>query len=320
MPLPAWLSPDAPHADVVLSSRVRIMRNLQGYRFVHQASESDLLDIRTAALAAAPKHLTVYRNLSEAEHQHLVGGRLMSPEFPFAASGRAILLDKEHSVSVMVNEEDHLRIQALTGGWTAPSAEAIAEEVLHTFEGTLNFARSPKFGFLAASPYNAGHGRRMSAMFHLIGLAHTKRLPNVLKALNYKGIASRGLFGEASRAVGAFLQVSITDARRTDLIGACEYLISEERTARREVGRDELAERAKLAIDFAIGSPVISAADAFRVIGWARWAAVAGLDFTKFHSREVDAWLTTIELKGEQGDDRTARARANFLRGCLERN
>lgn len=244
----------------------------------------------------------------------------MSPEFPYQASGRAILLDEARTASVMVNEEDHLRIQALTGGWTAPTADAIAEDLLRSFGASLSFAWSPKYGYLAASPYNAGEGRRMSAMFHLIGLAHSKRLPNVLKALSLKGIASRGLFGEASRAVGAYLQVSITDGRRTDFVGACEYLISEERAARRDVGRDELAERAKLAIDFAVGSPVITAADAFRVLGWARWASVAGLSFASYNARDVDAWLTTIELKGEQSDDRSARARANFLRSCLEVN
>lgn len=318
MPMPAWLSSDAPHSDIALSSRVRIMRNLAGFRFPHKASREELAAVQKLVLAAAPPELETFKHLTPAERDHLVGGRLASPEFPFEAVGRAVLLNKERTCSVMVNEEDHIRLQALTGGWSAESANAIAEAFIGVFGDSLTFAHSPRFGFLAASPFNAGEGVRMSAMFHLIGLAHSKRLPNVLKALNLKGISSRGLFGEASRAVGAYVQVSMTDGRRSDFVGACDYLLTEERAARRDVGRSDLAERARQAIDFAIGSPIIAASDAFRVLGWARWAAVAGLDFANYHPRDVDTWLTTVELHGEPGDDRTARSRADFLRACLE--
>lgn len=318
MPMPAWLSHDAPHSDVVLSSRVRIMRNVAGFRFPHTAPPEELMAIQKLLLAGAPKELKAFKHLTPAELDHLVGGRLVSTEFPVQQQGRAVLLNEERTTSAMVNEEDHLRLQVLTGGWAAETADSIATQTLKVFDEKMNWAWSPKYGFLAASPFNAGEGKRMSAMFHLIGLAHSKRLPNVLKALNLKGLASRGLFGESSRAVGAFLQVSITDGRRTDFMGACEYLMREERTARRDVGREELSERARQAIDFAIRSVVISASDSFRVLGWARWAAVAGLDFAGYHPRDVDGWLTTVELKGEPGDDRSARARATFLRGCLE--
>lgn len=312
----AWLTADAPHSDVVLSSRVRIMRNLAGYRFPHRASRDELSNVQKRVLAAAPSRLHAYKNLAPGEREHLIGSRLVSTDFLFDAPGRAVLLDDERTLSIMVNEEDHVRLQGLTGGWSAETADSIASACLKDLD--LAWAWSPRFGYLAASPFNAGEGRRMSSMFHLIGLAHSKRLPNVLKALNLKGLASRGLFGESSRAVGAFLQVSITDGRRSDFLGACEYLMNEERAARRDAGRAELAERARQAMDFAIGSPIISAADSFRVLGWARWAAVAGLDFAAFHPRDVDSWLTTIELKGGLGDDRSSRARASFLRSCLE--
>jgi protein arginine kinase len=320
MPMPAWLSHDAPHSDIALSSRVRIMRNLVGFRFPNRAPREELIEVQKLVLAAAPDGLESFKHLTPAERDHLVGGRLASPEFQFEAPGRAVLLNKERTCSVMVNEEDHIRLQALTGGWSAENADAIAELFIREFSERLNFAESPRYGFLAASPFNAGEGKRMSAMFHLIGLAHSKRLPNVLKALNLKGISSRGLFGEASRAVGAYVQVSMTDGRRSEFVGACDYLLTEERSARRDAGRADLAEKAKQAIDFAIGSPIITAADAFRVLGWARWAAVAGLEFANYHPRDVDTWLTTVELHGEQGDDKTARSRADFLRGCLERS
>ena len=88
--------------------------------------------------------------------------------------------------------------------------------------------------------------------------------------------------------------------------------------ARKDVGREEVTEKARQAIEYAIGSNTISLADSFRVLGWARWAAVAGLDFVSMHPRDVDTWLTTVELKSSLDDDKSTRARAAFLRDCLE--
>jgi protein arginine kinase len=319
LPSPAWLAQDAPHNDVVLSSRVRVMRNLVGYRFPHQATLKELTDVQKLILASlADRPFEVNRHLSVAERDHLVGCRLMSPDFLFDAPGRAILLDTPRTTGIMVNEEDHFRLQTLTGGWSPENAASTADEILEFVSRRLDFAWSPHHGYLAASPFNAGEGRRLSAMFHLIGLAHTKRLPGVLRALNAKGIASRGLFGESSRAIGAFLQVSITDTRKSDFIGAGDYLLREERAARHDVGRDELAERAKQAIDFAISSPTISLSDSFRVLGWARWAAVAGISGVGYSPRQVDSWLTVVELQSAPQNDKVGQARASFLRECLE--
>lgn len=319
MPSPAWLANDAPHSDVVLSSRVRVMRNLVGYRFPHQATNQELLEVQRLVLASlADQPFSVHRFLSLAERDHLVGCRLMSPDFHYDGPGSAMLIDDMRTTGIMVNEEDHIRLQTLTGGWSPENADSIAAQTLEVVSRRIDFAWSPRFGHLAASPFNAGEGRRLSAMFHLIGLAHTKRLPGVLRALHAKGIASRGLFGESSRAIGAFVQVSITDSRRSDFLGAGDYLMREERAARHDVGREELAERAQQAIDFAIASPTITLADSFRVLGWARWAAVAGVHGTHYTPRQVDSWLTVVELQSAPQNDKVGQARASFLRECLE--
>ena len=315
MPSPAWLANDAPQSDVVLSSRVRVMRNLVGFRFPHQAVHQELLDIQKLVLASlADQPYSVHRFLSLAERDHLVGCRLMSPDFHYDGPGRAMLIDEQRTTGIMVNEEDHLRLQTLTGGWSPENADSIAAQTLDVASRRIDFAWSHRFGYLAASPFNAGEGRRLSAMFHLIGLAHTKRLPGVLRALHAKGIASRGLFGESSRAIGAFVQVSITDSRRSDFLGAGDYLMREERAARHDVGREELAERARQAIDFAIASPTISLADSFRVLGWARWAAVAGVRGSQSSPRQIDSWLTVVELQSAPQNDKVGQARAAFLR------
>jgi protein arginine kinase len=316
---PAWLAKDAPHGDVVLSSRSRVARNLAGYRFPHSASAVELAEIlsRVAAVFPADLGYELLKELDQSELDYLVGSRLCSPDFKAGQIGRALLLDRERTASIMVNEEDHVRIQALTAGWSVATADAIARQAEERLGERVRFAYSPRFGYLAASPYNAGEGRRLSVMFHLIGLAHAKRLPSVLKALSSRNLVARGLFGESSRAVAAFLQVSITDAAYSGFTGACEYLIREEREARSEVGTALLREKALQALDFVQASRTVSLADALRVLGYCRWGAAVSAPGLERSPRDVDLWLTTLELQSFSDDPQTMRQRADFLRDKL---
>lgn len=321
MPSPAWLAADAPHGEIVISSRVRYARNLQGYRFAHHAEPEELRDVLAQAKAAVQKAelpLNVLAKLTEAERDFLLGSRLLSPEFRHRDIGRALLLDDSRTVSLMVNEEDHLRLQSLTAGWSIKTAQVAADHVLSAIGEHLTFMWSDGLGFLTASPTNLGKARRRSALFHLIGLAHTKRLMNVLHALNAWGLTARGLYGESSRAVGAFFQVSATSATLPEFIGATEYLLGEERQARREVTRLELQDRTDQAVEYAIGSVEISLADALRVLGWVRWASTVGVPGVPESSRDVDAMISTMEVHGTQDAKVAARHRASFLRARLE--
>ncbi len=321
MPPPAWLSSDAPQGDVVLSSRARVMRNLRGHRFPHHASDGELRAVLEMVVAAAQDTgagFHVQRRATQAERDYLVGSRLASHDFPWNEPGRALLLDEERSRCVMVNEEDHLRVQCLSPGWSIEFADARVRDTIEGLGGQLDFAWSPQFGYLSTSPFNAGDGRRLSAMLHLIGLAQGKRLPSVLKALASRGLAARGLFGEASRAVGAFVQVSISRGTRVEFVGACDYLLREERDARSEIGRAMLEERARKAVDFAIGSRSIGLADALRVLAWVRWASSAEIEGFPATPREVDRWLTMLEVRGSSDAEAAARERATFLRNRVE--
>lgn len=216
----------------------------------------------------------------------------------------------------MVNEEDHIRLQVLSAGWQMDGQLEAAHQMLGKAAG-LCFAESPTFGFLLASPFNSGDGVRLSAMFHLIALATTRRLPKVLNALDAIGVVSRGLFGEASRAIGAYLQVSVNSRERTKMSAAAEVLIQEERAERIKVGREVLVERAGEAAQFAISSRKISLADSLRVLGWLRWAAAERLEQHAPSVRQVDIWLTELELT--QGvSSEMDRQRAIKLRSMIE--
>ena len=296
------------------------MRNLVGHRFPHAADDPELCEIEATVLDAvrrAELPIERLRGITIAERDHLVGCRLISPDFAWQSPGRSLILDKARMVSVMVNEEDHVRMQALTGGWDVARARVAAETVLTALERRLEFAQAEPFGFLSASAHNCGSGRRVSSMFHLIGLAHAKRLPAVLRALAEKGLAARGLFGEASRAVGAFVQVSIVHDGLSDFVGACEYLIREERDARVQVSRQTLESRAEQTLTFARAKRAISLGDALRVLAWMRWASDAALPGAPASVRQVDSILTKLELRSMVDANEADEQRAEFLQKAL---
>ena len=316
-PPPAWLRETGRAGDIVLSTRRRVMRNLRGHRFPHLADQAELTEIQTKVLSARHE-MEAHRTLTNAERDYLVGCRLISPEFAWTDFGRSLLLDDARVVSVMVNEEDHLRFQGVVAGW-AP--EAVAESVQKCVDrlgSLLPYAWMSEWGYLAASPANAGDGIRHSAMFHLIGLAQSHRLPSVIHALADKGMVVRGLFGESSRAVGAFIQVSILRNVESAFVGACEYLIEEERSARRELESTQIREQIHRARDFAIGNRTLSLADAVRILAWIRWAAEMREPGFPSQLREVDRCLTRLEIHPTLGEAIVGRQRADRLRALLE--
>ncbi len=318
MPQPAWLSLDAPQVDVVLSTRARVMRNLRGHKFTHACSPQELVVIsRHIQAAAEGLGLEAFLQISNAEREYLVACRLASHHFEWSGPGRALLVNAERSISLMIHEEDHLRLQAVTAGWSPGTANSLSKSCLQALQDKLEFAYSPHFGYLSASPFNAGRGRRLSAMFHLIGLAQAKRLPSVLRALGERGIAARGLFGEASRAVGAFVQVSVIGGSRHDFTGACEYLLREERDCRHEVGRAALQEKAMRVLDFAVDAQTLSLADALRILAWLRWASLYGIPGCPPSPRVADRLLTMLEPAAHRDPEKLGIERADLIRGVL---
>lgn len=318
-PRPAWLAPYSPDLDVVLSTRVRLMRNLAGHRFPHRAPDHELIEVMQKVCRSASEadlDLEQFRGLTNAERDYFVGCRVVSPDFPWVLLGRAFLIDHSQTISLMVNEEDHIRLQAMVGGWSCKAAGEHARSTCDALAKSLRFAESPELGYIAASPPNCGAGRRRSAMFHLIGLAHEKRLTSVLKALAVGKITVRGVFGESSRAIGAFVQVSQTNGPEEEFIGACEYLIDQEREARSSVDAVVLAARVDRAKHFAQSSRQLSLGDALRVLGWVRWSA-----WQQTHDgaavRRVDEALTMLDLRAPGGEQEAAANRATHLRSVL---
>ena len=199
----------------VLMTRIRLARNLAGQPFPGWAKPAQRAEINAkcrAAVAAAPvlkRSLNIaVEDLYELEKQILVERHLISRELSGAKPGSGVVISKDQSVSVMINEEDHLRIQVLRSGFQLKKTWNIINELDTALESSLDFAFSPSLGYLTACPTNLGTGMRASAMMHLPALVIANQMEKVVRAVNQLGMVVRGLFGEGSDANGSIFQIS----------------------------------------------------------------------------------------------------------------
>jgi protein arginine kinase len=200
---------------IVLMTRVRLARNLAGFSFPGWAKPAQREEIMAAcrtALLAIPqmrRGLSVaIPELSELEKQILVERHLISRELSGAKGGAGVVISKDQAFSVMLNEEDHLRIQVLRSGFNLKKAWSTINDLDSALEDHLDFAFSPTLGYLTACPTNLGTGMRGSAMMHLPALVISSQMEKVVRAVNQLGMVVRGLFGEGSDASGSIFQIS----------------------------------------------------------------------------------------------------------------
>jgi protein arginine kinase len=202
-------------AAVVLMTRIRLARNLAGNPFPGWAKPAQRAEIfdrcRAAVAATAPmkRSLTAtVDELSELEKQILVERHLISRELGGAKAGSGVVISRDQAVSVMINEEDHLRIQVLRSGFQLKKAWNFIDDLDTALEDSLDYAYSPTLGYLTACPTNLGTAMRASAMMHLPALVITSQMEKIVRAVNQLGMVVRGLFGEGSDASGSIFQIS----------------------------------------------------------------------------------------------------------------
>ncbi|MEM6553167.1 MAG: protein arginine kinase [Planctomycetota bacterium] len=212
-----WLRGRGPHADVVISSRIRYARNLAGYPFVNRANPRQHEDVRDrcrehiVSKRLASDVIWVDLNQSPAlDRQLLVERHLISRQHanPKNTIPRAVAIDADETWAVMVNEEDHMRIQVLRSGMQLAEAFDQIERLDNVLEERIDFAYSRRFGYLTGCPTNVGTGLRVSVMMHLPALVLTGEIEKVKRAARDMHLAIRGLFGEGSENLGDLFQVS----------------------------------------------------------------------------------------------------------------
>ncbi len=210
-----WLRGSGPMSEIVISSRIRLARNVSGVPFLAKCSRhqrhSVESKVRSTILEAAIAPQVLYVDLEDApeiDRQLLVERHLISKPHATAEGARGVAVAESETLSIMVNEEDHLRIQVLRSGLQLEEAWEQINKIDDALESRLDFSFHPRFGYLTACPTNVGTGIRVSVMLHLPALKLTGEIEKVFRAAKDMRLAVRGLYGEGTEATGDFYQIS----------------------------------------------------------------------------------------------------------------
>jgi protein arginine kinase len=211
----SWLEANGPEHDIILSSRIRLARNLDQYPFVNRATSDDSAEILENVISASSHCHSLstvgfadMTDMVELDRKILVERHLISPDFGNGTWPRGALIKDDEKLSIMVNEEDHLRLQAIVSGLNMESAWQTLSRVDDELSAKLKYAFSEKYGYLTACPTNVGTGMRVSVLIHLPGLVLTKDIDETLKGVTQIGLSVRGFYGEGTEVLGNLFQIS----------------------------------------------------------------------------------------------------------------
>lgn len=240
-----WLKGQGPNSEIVMSSRVRLARNIDGMPFSHWASkekQGEVISLVRPAIESSPflKSSCFFdlNELSSLDRQVLRERHLISHELAESKGIRAVAVGEKELVSIMLNEEDHLRLQAIESGLQLMGAWRLVDRIESDLDGKIKFAFSKEWGYLTACPTNAGTGMRASVMLHLPSLVLTKQIGKVLQAITKLGLVARGLYGEGTEPLGNYFQIS----NQVTLGQAEEEIIDNiERVIKQIIGHEENA-------------------------------------------------------------------------------
>ncbi len=249
----SWMSAEGPDSDIVLSSRIRLARNMNIYKFPtlfsNEEGKSIIEDLKRISTekpftGLGGMELLEMGSLQPLQKRVLVEKHLISPNLAEQSPYGACLLSENEEVSIMVNEEDHIRIQCLYPAFRLTEALEMANKLDDWLEENLEFAFDEDYGYLTSCPTNVGTGLRASVMMHLPGLMITHQMNRIIPAINQLGLVVRGTYGEGSEALGNIFQVSnqITLGKSEediveDLKSVVGQLIAQERYAREALAK-----------------------------------------------------------------------------------
>ena len=335
-----WLRGGGPESDIVISSRIRLARNLAAFPFSNRASSHQKAEIESSLRERLPKlelnpnlnyiHLP---GLSPLDRQFLVERQLVSRELANADGPRGVALGAHETISVMVNEEDHLRLQVMRSGFTLDEAWQDIDRLDDLIEQKISYAFSEEFGYLTACPTNVGTGMRASVMLHLPALVLTKQIEKVFRALQKINLAVRGLYGEGSRASGDFYQISnqVTLGKSettilSEIREVIPQIITYERQARQTLTRESrqaLHDRVSRAFGTLCSATMMTSEETMDLLSSVRLGINLGLleDITiptvnQLFIQTQPAHLQKLMGTALDGEERNA-ARARYLRQRL---
>ncbi|MGG4040319.1 protein arginine kinase [Bacillus smithii] len=244
----SWMKNEGPHSDIVLSSRIRLARNLENHQFPTVFSGDEAMKVvhevgealkRFPGMNENPLELLLMNELQPLQKRVLVEKHLISPLLAEGTNYGAVFLSENEDISIMVNEEDHIRIQCLASGLQLKETLVKANQIDDLIEEKVPYAFDEKIGYLTSCPTNVGTGLRASVMVHLPALVMTQQMNQIIPAINQLGLVVRGIYGEGSQSVGNLFQISnqLTLGKSeeeivNDLISVVSQIIDQERSAR----------------------------------------------------------------------------------------
>jgi protein arginine kinase len=336
----SWLSAEGNDAAIVVSSRIRLARNIQGMLFPSKSSPEECGKIRDFIFKALEKeHLIdngqfVYsEDVKELDRKFLVERHLISPEFLSYGESRGLYISTDEDTSIMINEEDHLRIQTLASGLEIQKAMDIAEDIDRKLGESLAYEYDSDYGFLTSCPTNCGTGLRASVLIHLPGLVLIHEIDKIIDKITKLGLTVRGFYGEGTEVLGNLFQISNqTTLGRTEqdikdsLDTITRQLIEHEENARKILVRDapdEIKDKIWRAFGILKFARVLTSEETMNLLSAVRLGMALGvldmIPLTLLNEILVLAQPAHIQrLYGEElsSSDRDAK-RAELIRGKL---
>lgn len=286
-----WTEGTGEFNEIVLSSRIRLARNLEEFPFPSIDNPENFEKVLESIEEVTGKlnNLDFYKleDLTPLERKVLIEKHLISPDHGKNVKNRGLLINPEGTVSIMVNEEDHLRIQCLGSGLQLDKLWNDANKIDDMLEANLDYAYDEKYGYLTSCPTNLGTGLRVSVMMHLPGLVLTKQAPILLRQLSQIGIAVRGIFGEGTEALGNLFQISnqiCLGQSEQEILSNIEVivkkLVDQEQKAREYLKENlglMIEDKAKRAYGILTNAKLISSREAFSLISDLRLGKSLGM-------------------------------------------
>lgn len=328
-----WYEKAGADSDVVLSTRVRLARNLKDYPFPQRCSLQQRAEIekkvRSALMSASSLMSSHFEyvpleTLSRDTAISLVERHIISPDFISDIRGKAVLLSKDESISIMINEEDHIRIQVIHEGLCLKETFETADRLDSLLAEHLDFAYSPELGFLTQCPTNLGTALRVSAMLHLPALTELSVMPRMTENLSKLGMIIRGTYGEGSKVTGELYQLSnqvtlgISEQSALDNLEAIvRQLMAEERERRTQLVKNiYLQDKIYRAAGILKSCKVITSNEFMELISYVRMGVSAQL-LTGISHAEINKLITGVQPATLAQQANEKQADRDIIRGNI---
>ena len=332
-----WYLGTGAQNDVVINTSIHLARNVREYPFPNRLSLPDKLKVNLVVKEAADKiadysfNYAEMKTLSQSEVVSLAERHLVSPEFASSRDGRALLLTEDEAVSIMLNEEDHIRLQVMYAGFALDEAYKTANNINNKLSEKLDFAFDDKLGYLTQDPTALGTGMKASVVLHLPALVSTSQITKLIATVSKLGLSLRGSYGEGAAAKGDMFRLSNTITLGISERAAIENLKSialqiaaQERSAREEIFKAPVTEdRIYRAYGVLKYARMIDTNEFMELISLVRLGAVKGLinvECQKIEALMIQMQPATISLSVDRPLDRVERdkLRAYLVRQNLD--